>query len=204
MSFTEAIAVLSKAQVDLRELIQKALLEGRYSDVSNIAQLADRLARLTVADPDDGPVAYPNALAEVPADSDSAYPAPGTKLSKRDIKHLFPRFERENDRLVKISWSKRDRKEYQHKAPRTVVDHVIGYIKAKKGLGAKFVAADIFPMKDQRTKEEIPSYQAYLALSWLVQEGVIVKYGREGYALKPTAGSSDQISRLWEALPARD
>jgi hypothetical protein len=123
--------------------------------------------------------------------------------AQRVRRKAFPRFEREEDKLVKIAWSKRDRKEYEHKAPRSVADLLLDHIKGRKGVGVRFVADDVFPMKDLK-KREIPSYQAYLALAWLVHEGVITKFGREGYSLKPSSANSARLTELWEALPGRD
>lgn len=208
MSNDSAVKILQRAESELRSLIEKALADGRYGDVASIARLADRLAQMV----------SPNGSAEIGNNSvDSSdlnessareefetSPRPGTKLSKRAARKLFPRFEREADRLVKIAWSKREREEYEHKAPREIVDLLIDYIKGRKGLGARFVATDIFPMKHPKTKHEVSSYQAYLALAWLVHEGVITKYGREGYSLKPTAATPEHIAQLWEALPSRD
>jgi hypothetical protein len=197
----EALQILQQTEAELQKLIQKALTEGRYADVAAIARLADHIAQL--ASQDESADYDDMSDGSSPEDGDES-PRPGTKLSKRAIRRAFPRFEREGDRLVKIAWSKRGREEYEHKAPREIVDLLIDYIKGRKGVGARFVAPDIFPMKDPKTKREIPSYQAYLALAWLCHEGVVVKHGRNGYSLKPTAAISEHVTQLWEALPARD
>lgn len=209
MSNAAAKKILEQAEADLRRLIQDALARGRYGDVAAIAHMADGLAQLL------GPTGLDEVIGGAADDTDTdtdeppdaeagRFPRPGSKSSKRAIRRSFPRFEREGDRLVKIAWSKREREEYEHKAPREIVDLLIDYIKGRKGAGARFVAPDVLPMKNPKTKREVPSYQAYLALAWLCHEGVVVKHGRNGYSLKPTAAAPEHLSQLWEALPARD
>ena len=105
---------------------------------------------------------------------------------------------------MKIAWSKKDRSEYEHKAPRRVADLLVAAIRSRKGEGAKFQAPEVLPLVEPRTRREIPSYQSYLALAWLRHEGVVAKYGRDGYALKPTAATPEHLTELWEALPSRD
>lgn len=207
MSSKAAKEILKRAEAELRTLIQNALVEGRYGDVASIASLADRLANLAAHDDSlevSGHGIAGSTLGSSSQDEPLPLSRPASKLSIRAIRRNFPRFEREADRLVKIAWSKRERKEYEHKAPRETVGLLIDRIKGRKGAGARFVAPDIFPMTNPKTKREIPSYQAYLALAWLCHEGLIVKHGRNGYSLKPTAATTEHVSELWEALPSRD
>lgn len=192
--------ILAKAQDDLRELIAKALADGRFADVADIARMADGVARL--ATDDDQPVSSGQEHAPAPP----AVSRHGTIVRGGSVRpsRTFPRFEREGDKLVKIAWSKKGRAEYEHKAPRRVADILIAAIRSRKGEGAKFEAPDVLPLLDPKTRREIPSYQSYLALAWLRHEGVVAKYGRDGYALKPTAATPEHLTELWEALPSRD
>lgn len=196
-----ALEILVKAQADLRELIQQALAEGRYGEVAEIARLADGVARLVSRDYATDVIVEPQS--SIPR---QAVAGPGSAAHQRRgrLSRTFPRFEREGDKLVKIAWSKKDRAEYEHKAPRQVIDMLIEAIKSRKGVGAKFEAPDVLPLKEPRTRKEVPSYQSYLALAWLRREGVVAKYGRDGYSLKPTAATPEHLAELWEALPSRD
>jgi len=198
-----ASSILSKAETELRALIEGALAEGRYGEVARLARLADGLAHLstmeTVGDTSTVPFTKVVDLSPIARPPDrTALRAPRLSRSRN-----FPRFEREGDKLVKIAWSKRDGAEYEHKAPRRIVDLLLASVRARKGEGARFVAPDVLPLKDARTHHEVPSYQSYLALAWLRHEGVITKYGRDGYALKPAAATAEHLSELWEALPSR-
>lgn len=207
MSTADAVKILKRAESELRSLIERALKDDEYSEIAGIARLADGLSKLAdssgLARNHEVATLEPEPQSRLVTTPSESTPRPGSRLSQRRIRSLFPRFEREGDRLIKVSWSKKSREEYEHKAPREVVDLLIVHIKAKKGVGARFVADDIFPLRDIK-RVEIPSYQAYLALAWLVHEGVVTKYGREGYLLKPTAVAKEQIAQLWENLPSRD
>ncbi len=195
------LRILNNAQAELRSLLEQALAESRYTDVAEIAQIAESLAQLGA---DSGPassdVEPPMSVAPGPA------PRSATAHSNRAGRpsRSFPRFEREGDKLVKIAWSKKDRAEYEHKAPRQVVDLLIEAIRSQKGEGAKFEAPDVLPLTDRKSRKEVPSYQSYLALAWLRYEGVVAKHGRDGYSLKPTAATAERLNELWKALPSRD
>ncbi len=196
----KASEILAATEASLREVIERALSEQQYADVADIARMADAIARLRATEDGspDAPITQNDAVLK-----SNAPAAPPTFRRAARTARTFPRFEREGDKLVKIAWSKKDRAEYEHKAPRRVVNLLLDSIRTRKGEGAQFLAPDVLPLKDGKAKQEIPSYQSYLALAWLRQEGVITKYGRDGYALKPTAASAEHIAELWDALPSR-
>ena len=193
---TGALAVLRGAEGDLRKLIQEALQQGRYQDVSAIAALADAIARLSGSEGE-----AHEADPETPSRRDEPPPA-GSPTRRPLSARAYPRFERNGDQLVKFAWSKRNRAEYEHRAPREVVQVLIKSIEKKKGEGAKFEAPEVLPLQDAAHRD-VPSYQAYLALAWLRQEGVIVKHGRDKYVLKPGISTRERIAELWDALPQR-
>jgi hypothetical protein len=101
---------------------------------------------------------------------------------------------------VKVAWSKKDRAEYEHRAPRRIVSVLLDAIRHKKGEGAVFESQDILPLMD--AGREVPSYQAYLAMAWLREEGIIAKNGRNGYILKPSTATMERIDELWRTLPS--
>lgn len=198
------LEILSRAETELRAEIERAVSEGRYADVVILARLADGIAQLMA--PDANATSAVTSISDDPKASapQPAAPAPSSSPSRGGARRAFPRFEREGDKIVKIAWSKKDRAEYEHKAPRRIVDALVASIRSRKGEGARFDAPDVLPLKDSKTRRDFPSYQSYLAIAWLRHEGVIMKYGRDGYALKPTASSPEHLSQLWEALPSRD
>jgi hypothetical protein len=197
-SSRKAAEILSRAEVELRALIQEQLAHGLYGEVAATAMMADSLLRLVNGQN------YPRSPISAGVDSSRLTGAAGTaalQSPRRRSPKDYPRFARDGERLVKIAWSKRERAEYEHRAPRHVVQNLIDAVRKKKGEGKLFEAADILPVKDSATRQEIPSYQTYLALAWLRHVGLISKKGRDGYVLKSAATSPDRIAELWEGLP---
>lgn len=203
-TWSEALQVLGNAEAELRRLIERSLGQRKYDEVTDLARLADAVSQVVSLNNPEAP----ETQGSIPETASSAaLVAPKLLTARRRQKGAsrttgFPRFEREGDWLIKIGWSKRERTEYEHRAPRHVIHVLIAAIRAKRGEGSRFAAADIWPLKES-ARREIPSYQAYLALAWLRQEGIIIKEGRDKYSLKPAAATPDRIAEFWEALPER-
>ena len=192
-----AQAVLKGAEAQLRALILESATAGEYQEVARLASAADVLARLLKSlDVDRGVDEGTSTLEKDPSSTGQAL------HRRRRSPRLYPRFERDDDKLVKVAWSKRNRTEYEHRAPRGVVDTLLEAISKRKGEGTKFEATDVLPLKDG-ARREIPSYQAYLALAWLRQEGIVTKHGRDQYSLKPGSTTPQRILEIWQALPER-
>jgi hypothetical protein len=115
-------------------------------------------------------------------------------------KGLYPQFYREGDYLVKVAWSKKERGEYQHKAPRQVAELLAAAIAKRSGNGRMFTSEDIFPLKDPQGGGDVPSYQAYAALAWFRQSGLVQPHGRRGYTAKNPGRSSELLTTAWEHL----
>jgi hypothetical protein len=197
------LRILNNAQAELRSLLEQALTESCYTDVAEIAQIAESLAQLGASGGPASSDVQPTVTVTVSEAPPPRNAAAHTNRTGRPSRS-FPRFEREGDKLVKIAWSKKERAQYEHKAPRQVVDLLIEAIRSQKGEGAKFEAPDVLPLTDRKSRKEVPSYQSYLALAWLRNEGVVTKHGRDGYSLKPTAATTERLNELWKALPSRD
>jgi hypothetical protein len=192
-----AQAVLKGAETQIRELILESATLGKYQEVAALASAADLLARLLQSMDEDGDVDA------VTVTHENYPPQLGQTLHRqRRSLRFYPRFEREDDKLIKVAWSKRHRAEYEHRAPRGVADTLIEAIRKRKGEGTKFEATDVLPLKNAAGRE-IPSYQTYLALAWLRQEGIVIKHGRDQYSLKPGTATSERITEIWQALPER-
>jgi hypothetical protein len=113
----------------------------------------------------------------------------------------YPKFYREGEYLVKVAWSKKDRGEYQHKAPRRVAELLAAAIGKRSGNGRLFTSEDIFPLKDPHGGGDVPSYQAYAALAWLKQSGLVQPHGRRGYTVQNNSRLAELLSVAWQNLP---
>jgi len=194
------IEIVSNAESEVRKLIEEALAQNRYADVASAARVADHLARIVVelsSTCNSDPYAPDPNLGTTLSGTDLSGQTTQRRRSARD----YPRYAKDGERLIKFAWSKKDRAEYEHRTPRQTVQLFLEAVRKKKGTGKIFKADEIFPIKDPATKQEIPSYQAYLALGWLCHEGLVTKKGRDGYVLKALA-STDRIASLWDALPS--
>lgn len=196
----DARRVLADAEGHLRQLIEDGLKEQRYSDVAEIAGLAQGVARLL-----QGHTATANAEAAA-AQSSTPYPpqaAPVRKAAGKPAKADYPRFERDGNKLVKVGWSKKNKSAYEHRAPKEAVIAFARHLSGSVPDGKLFVVEDLLPVPDVANGGELPAYQVYLALAWLRSTGAVDKKGRDGYVLRRGALGDGALERLWAGLPAR-
>lgn len=211
----DALQVVADAEAALRRLLEAAVAEQRYVDVAEIAHMAAVVAKLrgeTTSAPTSSDAA-PAASATVASDSrmtgiSVAYAsAPTDDSQSRDARvakgrEVYPRFEREADRLIKIGWSKKDRRAYEHRAPKSVIG-IVGKALSSKRPGKVFTMDQFLPFKDS-SGAEIPSYQAYLVLAWLRDLRIVQRRGKEGYVLRNGALDDTGLEQLWVSTTARD
>jgi len=206
----EARRILIDTNIALRDLIARALADQRYAEVVHIAQVADAVARLLPADEEERPADSGAALLgedrpkiDAPTSSVTQPPlSPKAVRARRSTADEYPRFERDGDKLVKIGWSKRDDRVYEHRAPREVVDMVAAALSSKIKPKSMFTMDQVLPITDQ-AGADIPSYQAYLVLAWLRSIGAVQRRGKEGYMLASGSVESSKLQRLWNAIPSR-
>jgi hypothetical protein len=114
----------------------------------------------------------------------------------------YPRFKREDETLVKVGWSKSDRSTYEHRSPRAILDRLVTRILEVGASGERFTTEQILPLLDDENGE-LPSYQAYLCLAWLVFAGLLERHGRQGYTVSVGGDFKDAVEGQWTQLPAR-
>jgi hypothetical protein len=205
MKWKESLLLLETCEQGLRKLLADAAGTGDYVAVSRIADLAKAVAALAA----EGHSAQPTitAASVTPPKIGSArpggqmgMPTAGERRS-RSSSDTYPKFFRRGDELVKVGWSKNDRKEYNHRAPRGVVDAVAAAIKQIGAKGRLFTGDEMLPLKDLTRGKSIPDYQAYVALAWLKDLGVVEQHGRRaGYSLVEEAPISGTIAASWPEL----
>lgn len=211
-----AVAVLTEAEAKLRELVGQAAAHGDYDTAVRMATIAKDLAALADGLDSGGPTPVGASDERKSADPSRAKPADsvaapgrrggsersgGAARSRRTPpKGEYPKFYRQGDHLVKVSWSKKDRDEYQHKAPRRVAELLAGAIAKRAANGRQFTSDDIFPLKDSQDGGEVPSYQAYAALAWFKTSGLVRPHGRRGYTAKNQGALQSMLPSAWERL----
>jgi hypothetical protein len=206
--YPEALKLLENAEAGMRSLMARALDEQRYQDVAAVAPLAESVAKLIRGESATLPA---KSLAAEPASitdnrgeqKQQPVPAAGAaQKAKKTNSDDYPRFERDRDKLVKIGWSKKDRREYEHRAPRSAVFAVAATLSSIGHPGKVFAMEDILPVKGS-AGDEIPSYQAYLALAWFRHTGAVEERGKDGYAVARASLTTETLTSAWDNLPQK-
>jgi hypothetical protein len=218
MPFRErALSILWAADQSLRELMQEAISEQSYGDVAAIAAIAQGINAIIEAPKPSTGGTPPSAVAIAQATTSPKPKARSVLVKKRAKRRVrvikarriaptpdgYPKFEREGDRLVKIGWSKRDGRVYEHRAPRAVLWQFLNAIAGAPSSGGTMPFTMDAALPVQTDDGELPSYQAYMALAVLREAGLIRKVGKNSYALTAAANANDAVGPVWESLPTR-
>jgi len=197
--------VLRHAEGALRTLVAEAAANGDYASVVRLASWAQTVAGLVktaAGGSDQGASAgQPEDLPIKAARESSTGQSARKVASRRDSRKAYPRFFRQGDKLVKVGWSKREKKEYQHRAPLTVLT-ALACALAKIGADGRVFSTDrILPLKDSADNTEIPTYQLYVCLALLKQVGLIDQHGRQGYSIPEVKEFAQAVESAWRQLP---
>lgn len=200
----QAITLLQETESKLRGLLSNAATAGDYATVVRIAAWARGLSDLV-----NGTSGVPGnrtALqSDAPARKDgrSSTEIPKTKHSApKQAQKTYPIFLRHDDQVVRLAWSKREKKEYRHKVPLAALKTLTKTM-AEKGADGRVISTDQFlPIRDA-AGVEIPNYQSYVGISLLKHTGLIDQHGRQGYSIPRIADFKDAAEAVWKKLPER-
>jgi hypothetical protein len=202
MKGNEAVKLLEDCEQKLRRIVAAAAGEGDYISVQRIADWAKAIGALA----SEARSGRPGALN--PPSDDRALARNGDRISPAaggrrltSAPEDYPKFFRRGDELVKVGWSKKERKEYNHRAPRHAVDAVAAAVRHVGAKGRFFNGDALLPLKDPSGGGAIPDYQAYVALAWLKHLGAVEQRGRRaGYTLDPSKQIDSAITAAWPEL----
>jgi hypothetical protein len=195
----QVVTVLRRAEDRLTALTREALEARAYDDVAAIATISRQLNEIVAGALSS--IDAPAADGRPSGSSSGVATSPRKRPEGRRRKGAYPRFIRDGDRLVKVGWSKKEQAEYQHRAPKQAVDALMT---ALARLGDKeFSMAALLPIVNEQG-EEIPSYQAYLALAWLRSWGGVRRESRGDYSVHPERLLGSEVTAQWQALPEWD
>lgn len=195
-----AAQLLIETESRLRELASQAVNEADYDSVVRIASWAASIGSLLkVSAP--GPEHAPNSTKASARYTERKKP---NVTHRRSVQHVrtkaeYPRFFREGTELVRVSWSKRKKQEYQHRAPFPVVRCIAETIGRIGADGRLFSTDRILPALEN-DGHEIPQYQLYVVIALLRQAGFIDQHGRKGYSVR-RAQLKEALEQLWEKIP---
>src|SRR5262245_3021461 len=123
MKATEARKRLKECEASLRRLLAEAANEGDYGSVMLITSWAKALAALVGEAGEDSDPSSTNQthIFSDRVNHELSVSAAPSHRGRRPAAQIYPQFFRRGDELVKVGWSKKDRKEYAHRAPRRAV-----------------------------------------------------------------------------------
>lgn len=184
MILTEASQVLARCEADLRVLVTAAADCGDYDAVLRITSWAKQIASMSRS-----------VQVVVPAEKTAT-----KKLKKAVVRPTYPRFLRRGDALVKIGWSKREKNEYEHKAPRQTV-LLLARVIADIGMDGRIFQIDaLTPLIDPKDGTQIPNYQIYLIIAWWRSAGLLDQHGRQGYSIPNANQLLQAVESAWTKL----
>ena len=223
---SEAHKVLAAAIRDLSGLVNEAHRRQEFATLAALASVADGLsvlvrrvgqaqtpiratARLTASP---GEQASPTPVeADGGHDGNAAAATVRSAPSKRAAARSgrgtpetgrYPVFQVDDDgqTLVKVGYSKSDRREYEHRSPRDVLDRLTSLVTKLGAGGRRFTTEQILPPGEDQLAD-LPSYQVYLCLALLVRTGLLVRHGRQGYTVPEGADLKQAVDQAWSNLP---
>jgi len=171
----KVVEILTKTESELQEAIVEAAQAGDYRSVDMARNAAVNIKNLRTQ------ILNPGSKVEKGLTKDK----PNVKKkssSRKGKKSHYPKFKVTKDTLIRIGWSKKQRKEYTHKASKFVFDKTVQamVILAQNGAGP-FLAEQIIEQANKNESEAIPSYQVYLVIGLLRNTECIKQVGRDGY-----------------------
>lgn len=203
MGLTRAIEVLEGAEKAIADLAAAASGQRDYASASLLLGLAQQVAAVR-AHVDEGTNGAPSGNGQGSQNSPalriaavSAVPA-----ARKVGGSLYPRFKCVAGTLVKVGWSKSERTTYEHRSPREVLDRLIAALGGLAKPGEVFTTEQFMPLKGS-DGAELPTYQTYLCLAWLVTIGAVHRHGRQGYSVDNPEGLPQIVEQAWQGLPRR-
>lgn len=197
--------ILKHCERRLQDALQRVVQSGDYATAADLARWTGQVANIAREAAEGSPaLAGTGTLPSVLETGVGGGPVaragsrkPATRLSKEGA---YPKFARRDDQLIKTGWSKTEKREYQHKAPKHVAELLRSALLRAWKSGPIVSTDHLFPLKEG-DGSEVPSYQAYLCLAWLRHEGLVEQEGRQGYRVKSIKSLSEPLERRWAALP---
>jgi hypothetical protein len=119
----------------------------------------------------------------------------------RNYPESYPKFFRQGKFLVRLAWSKKEKKEYRHKASYETLKAIVAAMSENGAEGRVFSTEQVLPLHDPADGSKVPDYQAYVVISLLKQTGLIDLHGRQGYSIPRIGQFREAVEIVWEKLP---
>lgn len=196
-----ALQLLRGVEGDLRKLLSEAATTGDYAAVLQLAGWARTLAEIVGPQSRKVHSSHMVTGSRGPTHVESR-PQPLTADRRINASTAYPRFHRDGDRLVRVAWSKGDKREYEHKASHSVLTALAAAMVERGTDGRVFSSDEILPIRES-DGTEVPSYQAYVGIALLKRVGLIDQHGRRGYSIPRLPEFKSEVEALWQSLPEK-
>jgi len=191
----KVIEILTKTESELQEAIVEAAQAGDYRSVDMARNAAVNIKNLRMQ------ILNPASKVEQKSIKSTSHVKRKLVLRKR-TKTDYPKFKVIKDTLIRIGWSKKQRREYTHKAPRLVFERTNkAMVLLAQGGAGPFLAEQIIEQANNNESETIPSYQVYLVIGFLRMTECIKQVGRDGYIIPQDI--VNKAEEKWEELSNR-
>lgn len=200
----EVATILAEAERKLGELMAKALRQRDYAGIQRLSAITERVAAAASAGASIDSPGHQQPPQKTKVDQLSM-PSPGSTRPVPALLPLeskpFPQFYRNGNQLVKVGYSKSERRTYEHRAPREVLDRLATLLGEIGAAGRQFATDSLLPPVETRLKD-VPSYQVYLCLAFLIRGSFVRRQGRAGYTV--VGGLADElrgaVASAWNAV----
>ena len=177
--------IMLQAETALRELLTEAAANGDYDAVAKIMAYAREVKRLV------------DGLA-------NGAKMDGTVQATNQVYLDYPKFYRTSDnKLVMIGWSKKSRTEYEHKAPKSVLEQLSATLKEGSSNSEPVPIDKILQRLKSKSGSTLPEYFARTYLRWLRSIGLVAKHGHQGYSIKNPDNFDSVVSSHWKRLTTK-
>lgn len=195
--------ILTTTLRSLEELAGQKLASGDFAELARIATAANIVRSLLVngvsADATDD--SFRLSIAEAAAIRPRAVRSTRKVPHKKRRRRGYPRFYKDDERLVKVGWSPKKQKSYEHRASKSAVFAVLDGIRSRLEKRRTFKVEDVGALPCDPDASDLPQYVVYLVVAWLEHQRLLAKHGRNGYSLHGRVLSQRSNDQLWESIP---
>jgi hypothetical protein len=188
---SQASQVLVDAERALRGIVSAAADAGDYDGLVMITRWAKGIQALAA-----------DRETKQAGDRPSVKSKPASPISRADTggQGSAVVFCRDSDMLVKRAKARKTKADYEHRAPALVLRAVVEVLSLWRP-DRKLLTGDEMLAACSEKKAPVVSYQLYVVLGWLQQQGLIRRHGRSGYSVPEPARITVETERAWRALP---
>lgn len=202
------LKALEQCEEELRKLAAQAAAEGDYDMLARLGSTARAISEIardwqSGRAGSDSTVGAGRTPASQSGGQSPPHPTTSRRTSRAAVSRGYPRFVRRGDELVKIGWSRSDRREYQHRAARGVLV-ALCQVLLESSKRRKLFTMDALERQLGDGDDAAPGYQGYAWLAWLRSAGFVKQHGRQGYSLVKPASFEKDVERAFASVPVQE